>query len=269
MRRHQYPDSAVNPYATSQMQHNLFGQRTEHKSGKFQGRTEALTAEKEGQWRWERDVSNSKVVNTMSSHMFNEGEAGGDASRPFYQSQRPDSKLGLEKQVNIDPRSQPHEEEMDIGYEEKTLSPTFEGLEEKFLDDIMKLTKEQTDAEDAEIARHRERINAINAQYQDQLAALRVRHANQRDEFLRSESHARQTKYQQAQMDHYPNSGMGPSEPHAYGGVPGESHRPYNTTQIDSYSDRVRFLGGRDQGFEPRGGPYPGGRAYDTGSRYY
>lgn len=84
------------------------------------------------------------------------GEAGGDASRPFYQSQRPDSKLGLEKQVNIDPRSQPHEEEMDIGYEEKTLSPTFEGLEEKFLDDIMKLTKEQTDAEDAEIARHRE-----------------------------------------------------------------------------------------------------------------
>lgn len=84
------------------------------------------------------------------------GEAGSNASKSFYQSQRADSKLGLEKQVNIDPRSQPHGEEMDIGYEEKTLSHTFEGLEQKFLDDIMKLTKEQTDAEDAEIARHRE-----------------------------------------------------------------------------------------------------------------
>ncbi|GKV35059.1 hypothetical protein SLEP1_g43376 [Rubroshorea leprosula] len=46
----------------------------------------------------------------------------------------------------------------------------------------MKLAKEQNDAEDAENARHRKKINAINAQYQGQLAALRAQHANGRDE---------------------------------------------------------------------------------------
>lgn len=55
-----------------------------------------------------------------------------------------------------DLRSQPHEEDMDIGYEDNRVVQTFEGLEQRFLDDIMKLNKEQTDAEDAENARHRE-----------------------------------------------------------------------------------------------------------------
>lgn len=45
---------------------------------------------------------------------------------------------------------------MNIGYEENLMPQTFEGLEQKFLDDIMKLSKEQINAEDAEIARHRE-----------------------------------------------------------------------------------------------------------------
>ena len=45
---------------------------------------------------------------------------------------------------------------MNMGYEENFMPQTFEGLEEKFLDDLMKLSKEQIDAEDAEIARHRE-----------------------------------------------------------------------------------------------------------------
>lgn len=80
---------------------------------------------------------------------------GGDALS-FYQGQRPDAKLGLEKQSNNDPRSQPHEEDMDIGYEDNPLSHTFEGIEKKFHDDLLKLAKEQTDAEDVENARHRE-----------------------------------------------------------------------------------------------------------------
>ncbi|RVW81731.1 hypothetical protein CK203_049514 [Vitis vinifera] len=112
------------------------------------------------------------------------------------------------------------------------------------------------------------KINAINAQYQDQLGALRARHANRRDEFLRRESHARQSQYQQAAMDHFSNSSMGPSDPHGYDRVE-EQRRAYNADHFDSYRERARFLGGaRDHGFEPRG-QYPGGRVYDTGSRYY
>ncbi|KAK9279548.1 hypothetical protein L1049_013227 [Liquidambar formosana] len=106
------------------------------------------------------------------------------------------------------------------------------------------------------------------------LAALRAHHAGRQDEFLRRESHERQNQYKQAMMDHYPNSGMGPSDPHGYGGVAasaadGEALRAYNNDHFDSYRERARFLGGaRDHGFESRG-PYPGGRVYDTGSRYY
>ncbi|CAL5436396.1 unnamed protein product [Camellia sinensis] len=270
-----YGDSGGNAYVTAQMQH-MSGQRMEQKSGHYQGRSEPLTSDKEhpygaskadGQWRWERD--GSKVPNSMSPQMFNEGQ-GGDTSRSYFQGQRQDSKMALERQGNNDPRSQPREEDMDIGYEDNPSSRTFEGLEQRFLDDIMKLSKEQTDAEDAENARHRERINTINTQYQEQLAALRARHSGRRDEFLRRESHARQQQYQQATMDHYPNSGMGPSDPHGYGGAAGsESHRTYNVDQYDSYRERARFLGStRDHGFESRG-PYPGGRVYDTGSRYY
>lgn len=80
---------------------------------------------------------------------------GGDALS-FYQGQRPDAKLAQEKQSNNDPRSQPHEEDMDIGYEDNPSSHTFEGIEKKFHDDFLKLAKEQADAEDAENTRHRE-----------------------------------------------------------------------------------------------------------------
>lgn len=276
-----YSDSGGNAYVNAQMQH-MSGQRMEHKSDHYQGRQEPMTSDKghshgaskaEGQWRWERD--GTKAPNAMSSQMFSEGQ-GGDAPRPYYQGQRPDFKMASEKQGNSDPRSLPPEEDMDIGYEDKHLSQTFEGLEKRFLDDLMKLSKEQSDAEDAENARHREKINTINTQYQEQLEALRARHANRRDDYLRRESHARQQQYQQAMMGQYPNSSMGPNDPHGYGGLAGgggggsEPHRVYNEDHYDSYRERARFLGGnRDHhGFEPRG-PYPGGRVYDTGSRYY
>lgn len=273
-RQGQYADPGANTYGAGRMQH-MPGQRMEQNSGPFQGQLEAFTPEREQpyvtskserQWRWERD--GSKVSNSMTPQMFNEGQ-GVDSSRSYFQGQRPDAKLALEKQNNSDPRSRPHEEDMDVGYENKPLSQTFEGLEQKFLDDIMKLAKEQSDAEDAENARHKEKIKAINAQYEGQLAALRARHASRRDEFLRKESHARQQQYQQAIMDHFPNSGMGPGDPHGYGGTVGEAYRSYNSDHYDTYRERARFLvDPRDQGFEPRG-PYPGGRVYDTGSRYY
>lgn len=81
---------------------------------------------------------------------------GGDPPRSYYQGQRSDPRMVLERQSNNDPRSNPGEEDMDIGYEDKPMLQTFEGLEQRFLDDIMKLAKELSDAEDAENARHRE-----------------------------------------------------------------------------------------------------------------
>ncbi|KAF3660325.1 putative FAD-linked sulfhydryl oxidase ERV1-like [Capsicum annuum] len=128
------------------------------------------------QWRWERESPNLPT-NSMSPNMFPEGKffcpnlqffvlfnafpigQGSETSRPYYQSQR-DPRLALENQGGKDPRAQPREEDMDIGYEDKPVQQTFEGLEQKFLDDIMKLTKEQNDAEDAENSRHREVCSA-------------------------------------------------------------------------------------------------------------
>ncbi|XWS73788.1 hypothetical protein CRYUN_Cryun02cG0159500 [Craigia yunnanensis] len=283
-RQGQYADSGGNAYVSAKMQH-MSAQRMEQKSGHFQGQLEAFTPERDqpygtpksdGQWSWERD--GSKVSNPMAAKMFNEGQ-GTDGSRTYFQGQRPDPKLSSEKQ-NADSRSRPHDENMEVGYEQNLLSQTLEGLERKFLDDIMKLAKEQNDAEDAETIRHRERIIAVNTQYQEQLAALRSRHASRRDEFLRKESLVRQQQYQQAMMDHYPHSSTAPGDtmstgnPHGYSGgagsaAAGDGHRGYNSDNFDSYRERTRFLGGaRDQGFEPRGS-YPGGRVYDTGSRYY
>lgn len=64
--------------------------------------------------------------------------------------------MALQNRSTNDSRSQTHEEDIDVRYEGNHLSQTFEGLEQNFHDDIMKLTKEQNDAEDAEHARHRE-----------------------------------------------------------------------------------------------------------------
>ncbi|KAK7312694.1 hypothetical protein VNO77_36759 [Canavalia gladiata] len=277
-RQGQYGDPSANSFVGAQM-HHMASQRVETKSGNFEGRLEAFTPEREnpyanskpeGQWRWETDES--KMSNSMTSRMFSEGQ-GGDALRPYFQGQRPDPNLTLQNRSNSDSRSQAHEEDMDVGYEGNHLSQTFEGLEQNFHDDIVKLTKEQNDAEDAEHARHREKINAINNQYEEKLAALRARHSSRRAEFLQRESHARQQQYQQTIGDSYPSGGMAHRDSHGYNNVnasaAGEVQRGYSADHFAPYRERARFLGGaRDQGFEPRG-PYPGGRVYDTGSRYY
>lgn len=55
-----------------------------------------------------------------------------------------------------DPRSQFREEDMDMGYEDNHMVETFESLKQRFINDITKLSKEQSDAEDAKNTRHRE-----------------------------------------------------------------------------------------------------------------
>ncbi|KAE8647365.1 uncharacterized protein LOC101221687 isoform X1 [Cucumis sativus] len=277
----QYSDSGLGAYSVSQMHHVPSQMVEQSHPDPFEGRLEAFTPEREhsyvaskneDQWRWERDES--KMPNSMTSHMFNEGQGqGGDATRSYFQGQRPNPKLGLEKGSNNDPRSQSHGKNMESRFGDGPLPQNFDGLEQKFIDDIIKLTKEQNDAEDEENARHRERILAINAQYEEQLAALRVRHAGRRDELLRRESTARQHQYQKGIMDHYPNGGIGPGDPRGNSGVTnlaasGQAHQNYESEHFDSFRERARFLGNsaRDPNLDPRGS-YPGGRVYDTASR--
>lgn len=103
-------------------------------------------------------------------------------------------------------------------------------------------------------------INSINCQYQEQLDALRARHAARRDEILKRETEARQQQYQTVVLDNYPNSGMVHSDPHGYPAA--EPH------QYDPYVERARFpVGYRDHGLDQRG-QYHGPRVPEAGSRY-
>ncbi|XP_077245195.1 uncharacterized protein LOC143885096 isoform X2 [Tasmannia lanceolata] len=266
-RQGQYVDSGVNPLVAAQMQH-MSAQRMQHNH--LPARSDSLpiddehkyiASKAEAQWQWDRN--GPKGSNPLSSHLYKEGQAS-DASRSLFQGQRLESRSSLEKQANKDLRAQSHEQDMEVGYEENSPAQTFEGLEKKFLDEIMKLAKEQQEAEDAEIARHRE----------EKLMSIRSRQTSEREEFLRRESQVRQHQYQQARLSHYHNKSTGPSDPHAYpaSGALEETHRAYAAGgQFDSYRERSQFLGGgrNHGGFESTRGPYPGGRAYDSGSRYY
>ncbi|XP_022943334.1 uncharacterized protein LOC111448131 [Cucurbita moschata] len=214
----------------------------------FEGRLEAFTPERENsyiasknedQWRWERDES--KMPNSMASHMFNEGQ-GGDLRRSYFQGQRPNPKLVLEKGSNSDLRFQSHGKNMESRFGDGLLPQNFDGLEQKFIDDIINFSKEQSDAEDEENARHRERIIAINSQYEEQLAALRAQHAGRRDELLRRESSARHHQYQKGIRDHYPNGGIGPGNPRGSSGVTtlatsGRAHQNYESEHFNSYRE--------------------------------
>ena len=52
---------------------------------------------------------------------------------------------------------QTHEQDMEIGYEDRPPAPpTYEGLEQRFINEITKLAGERSGAEDAEFARHKE-----------------------------------------------------------------------------------------------------------------
>ncbi|KAF7805766.1 uncharacterized protein G2W53_037927 [Senna tora] len=262
-RQGQYVDPPANSYVATQM-HHMADQRLEPKSGNFEEQLEAFTPEREnpyanskldGQWRWEIDGSN--MSNSMA--FYNEAHFMIFLYASFFQFTM-NGKYCLSGQGGDAARTQAHKEDNDVVYQVNNLSQTFEGLEQKFLDDILKLAKEQNDAEDAEIARHREKINAINAQYEEKLAALRARHATSRGEFLQRESQARQHQYQQTIRDPHPRSGMPAGDPHPRSGMPlsdphgygsaiasaaiGEVQRGYTANHLDRYSERARFLGG-------------------------
>lgn len=69
----------------------------------------------------------------------------------------------MEKQGS-DSRAQPqYQENPKTGYDNNRGMQTFESLEQKFMDDITRLAKDQIAAEDAEIARHREVSNILQS----------------------------------------------------------------------------------------------------------
>lgn len=127
-----------------------------------------------------------------------------------------------------------------------------------------------------------QKIIEINNQYQEKLSALRARHAIRREDLLRRESQARLRKHQLSGMSPYRNN-SGPSGPtsdmnqgrHGYGApdlIPGEPHRQFGSGggEFDSYRQRQESFGrGRMQGTDTSRVPTPGGRVYNTGSRYY
>lgn len=87
----------------------------------------------------------------------NTGQGAGGA-QSFYDGKRSDSKVGLEKQPSKESRDQTHTDRnrTETRYENYNLPRTFEGLEQSFNEDIILLSKELHDAEDAENSRHME-----------------------------------------------------------------------------------------------------------------
>ncbi|KAH9322652.1 hypothetical protein KI387_017291 [Taxus chinensis] len=295
-----YGGSNVNPLVAAQMQH-IAAQRMQHNPGlnPYPARPDVppleeeqryMSSKAEGHWQWEG--GDTKGPN-MPPHMYKEGQgppdpgsanmlpSGPDAGSPFYQSQMPDPK-GQQEKTNVkDVKGSEHEQQMEAAYQDPSIPQTLELLEQKFMDEIMKLSKEHNDAEDEENTRHQERTREINFQYQEKLRAMRAQQAKYREEFLRREAQMRQQKYQQAALGQLQHNPGGPinafnenmHEPHGHGAGLGEGHPGY-PGGYDSYRDRAAFYGNaghpfnRNQGYDARG-PYPGGRVYDSAPRFY
>lgn len=100
-----------------------------------------------------RSDVNSRQRNPSLYHPYRQ------ATRPLHQQQLPDSTTDLRDVVNTN-GLESHEQDMEIGYEDNPPPLTFEALEKKFKDETLKLLKEQLDAEDAEIIRHREVLDS-------------------------------------------------------------------------------------------------------------
>ena len=289
----QYGDPNINSMVSSQLHHYQAQQRVQQlPDNSYPGRDPGqaagenqYTTQKVRQSQWDRGGPN--IPNQISPYAYNEGQSA-EGKRSFYDGQQSDMKVGLEKQPRKESRDQPRTDKIEARHDDYNLPRTFESLEKSFREDIVVLSKELNDAEDAENTRHRERLNEINAQYHEKLLALRARQTAYREEFLRKESLERQQQYQKATISNYANNVV-PREPRGYpptaaatppaaapsGGSYGEAHRGYASGQYETFGERPdypEFHGGgqgRDHGFEHRGHQYPGGRAYNSGGRRF
>ncbi|KAG8074439.1 hypothetical protein GUJ93_ZPchr0006g43992 [Zizania palustris] len=257
----QYGESEINSMMAGQLHHYQTQQRVQqHPDNNYPGReSEQAVAEKQyialKMRQSQSDQGGLNNPNQIPSYAYNEGQ-NSQGAKSFYDGQRSDLKGGPENQPNKESRDQPHNDSFEARHEDYNLPRTFEGLEQNFHEDTVVLSKELHDAEDAENARHRERLNEINAQYQEKLLALRARQATYREEFLQKESLAHQQQYRQACMSNYANNVM-PGEPRGYtptaavtppppaaataGGTYGETHRGYASAQYDSFRERPDY----------------------------
>ncbi|CAK8572927.1 unnamed protein product [Lathyrus sativus] len=124
--------------------------------------------------------------------------------QPYIPNESIDAKASQQNQVNQE-TDEAREEDMEIGYDEMPSTPTYEGLEQRFIDEIMKLVRERSDKEDAEISRHKERIVEINEEFQEKMSSLRAHQETRRQEFLHKELKARSNQYQVGKRNHHPN----------------------------------------------------------------
>eukprot|EP01018_Ginkgo_biloba_P035443 Gb_06444 [translate_table: standard] len=295
--------SNVNSLVAAQMQH-IAAQRMQHNSGSqpFPGTPDVppmdieqryASSQLDGRWKWE---GSRNGPNSVPSHVYKEGRGpadpvsgnispskgrGPDGASPYYHGQMSDS-MPPEGKANLGVKESEHKQEMDVGYGDQSLPQSLEALEQKLMDEIMILTKEQNDAEDEENTRHRERTREIHEQYQMKLNALRAQHAKRREDFLRHEAQLRLDQYQQQgpPKQQYHESVPGPMlgynanlhDHRGYGAGPGEGHQAY-PGGYEPRRDEAQYYGnpaqayGRNQGYDMRE-PYPGSRMYDSAHRY-
>ncbi|XP_031505569.1 uncharacterized protein LOC116267801 [Nymphaea colorata] len=281
--RHQdhYARSDVNQLVAAQMQH-MAVQRMHHNPGlePYAGRSDAIQLEaeqryaplkSESQWQWDgKDPKGGPT--SLGSHLYREGPENINS----YQGQKSDLNSVMEKAPsNTDTRaSDHHEQDMEIGYEEAQLPETLEALDQKFMDETLRLTTEQQDAEKEESARHLKRMREIDEQYQAKLSTIWARHRNQLEDLIRREAQLRHQQYQHAARSQYQHGSVGAGDLHGYGASFGDGPQGYPTRAYDAYRERMQSYGNashphpRNPAYDVRG-PYPGGRIYDTNPRYY
>uniref|UniRef100_A0A7N0TLK7 Uncharacterized protein n=1 Tax=Kalanchoe fedtschenkoi TaxID=63787 RepID=A0A7N0TLK7_KALFE len=179
---------------------------------------------------------------------------GRNERRSYHQGYVSNLNTNFEKQAERE--AVQAEQDMEIGYEETPSPLTFESLERKFNDEIVRLVKEHSDLEDVEITRHKERLIEINTQYQLELSSLRSRQAARREEFLHKESVTRFYQFQKSGIQEYPSS-MTMGDFHGYGRgaasvtgggvvdqyipcvVSAEATRPYGNSAGQHFSPRA------------------------------
>ncbi|KAK6156226.1 hypothetical protein DH2020_010474 [Rehmannia glutinosa] len=271
-----YSDVSENPYGASQMRmQQLFEQRPQENTAinNFQGNPDSFPAVPGNipynSSQWNKDAPEVPVPNQKLAQLYPDARQGIN-SVSLHQGQVSESKTVYENQANRETGLQSHEQDMEIGYEDKPQRLTFETMEKIFQDEVLKLIEEQNHSEDEENSRHREKIMEIKNKYLEKLLALRAKQDSRRREFLKKESEERLEKYHQSEFGN-PVIRTNSTSVHGYAGpVATEAHRAYpygHTDHFDTYREQSPYLG-RSQGTVGRV-PYPQGRVYNnSGARF-
>lgn len=180
------------------MQNNSVRNHLVGQPGLFSGANKTLNTET----HLPRDKYGSYVYG-LPTIAYNEAQ-GNNGIQRYIPDESIDTKVNWQNQANQE-MDEAREEDMEIGYDESPPTPTYEGLEQRFIDEIMKLVKDRSDKEDAEFARHNERIVEINTDFQEKLSSLRALQETRREEFLRKEAQARLNQDQHGKRNRYPD----------------------------------------------------------------